>query len=456
MGKLALLGGDPVRNRPFCASVVVDDEERRLIQEVLDRKEFSRFMGSPTAELESQLVMPSAQADALEGQYFTFLGGVMVRRFEADFAARFEVPFAVSVNSATTGIATALAALGLGPGDEVVTTCLSFNATAAAVVQVNAVPVFADVDPETFCIRPEAIEKRISSRTRAILVVHLLGNAADMQPICDIAARHGLAVVEDCAQAPGTRYRDRFVGSIGDAGVFSFQETKNMQTGEGGMIITRSAELARRMRLIRNHGESIPDETWTEDSLVNMIGTNYRMTELTAALGIAQLMKLPENNRCRSDNARFLARELQDLPGLTMPRYTDGAVPHIFAMTYDAAVTGVDRAKLLAALRAEGIPVGSGYLRLMPENPSFLHRIGHGRQGCPWTCGFYGREIDYRLDSWPVAKSGVAARFVWFYHIHRPNRIDDMRDVVMAFRKVWDRLDDLKTADVETRIGYKW
>jgi len=456
MSTLAISGGRPVRKKPFCSSVVIDEQERRLINQVLERKEFSRFMGSPSKDIKELLTMPSADAECCKGQYFTFLGGQMVRKFEADFARKFRMPYAISLNSATSGLAAAFGALGIGPGDEVITTCLSFNATALSILAFNAIPVFVDVDEGTFCLDSHKIKSAITPKTKAILVVHLLGNAADMDTIMDIARTHNLKVVEDCAQAPGTKYKGKHVGTIGDIGVFSFQETKNITTGEGGMAITKDLLLAKKIRLIRNHGESIPDETWGENDLVNIVGMNFRMTELTAALGIAQLAKLDENNRLRRENADFLARELKGLPGLSVFDYDPEAVPHIFAMLYDARETGVEREKILAALTAEGVPVGSGYLRPMYDNPIFMKKIAYGRDGCPWSCHLYNKRIEYKKGDCPVAERFLKERFIWFYHINRPNDICDMQDVVKAFKKVFNNVVILRKKDMNPELKYKW
>ena len=456
MSKLAILGGQPVRKQPFHSSVVIDDSDWENMRRVVQNKEFSRFMGSPTKDIEELLIMTSEVAENHESQYFNFLGGRMIRKFEADFARKIEMPYAISVNSATSGLAAALGAAGIGPGDEVVTTCLSFNATAASILVFNSIPVFVDISTDSFCLDPLKVEEAITSHTRAILVVHLLGKAADMDSIMSVAKRHKLIVIEDCAQAPGTKYKGEYVGTIGDIGVFSFQETKNITTGEGGMVTTRNPRLAKKVRLIRNHGESIPDMTWDEDSLSNVVGVNYRMTEMTAAMGIAQLEKLDENNRVRTENARYLAEELKDIPGLSVPAYESGVVPHVFGMTYDARTTGVERNKILAALRAEGIPVGSGYLRLMYENPMFLKKIAYGKGQCPWSCHLYNSQREYRPGDCPTAENLLREKFIWFYHIHRPNQINEMKDVVDAFKKVFNDLELLRRSDIKVEVGYKW
>ena len=158
MSKLAIFGGVPVREEPFKTSVVVDEQEWEYVKQVLGKREFSRFMGSPSKDIEKQLTMSSVEAESYESQYFTFLGGKMVRRFEAEFAKKFGVPYAISVNSATSGLSAALGSAGIGPGDEVITTCMSFNATAASILLFNSIPVFVDVDCKNYCLDPNEIE----------------------------------------------------------------------------------------------------------------------------------------------------------------------------------------------------------------------------------------------------------------------------------------------------------
>lgn len=457
MSKLALFGGEPVRNTPFASSVVIDEDEKKEILEVLTNKEISRFMGSPSQDIDELLVMKSVEASKELNQYFTFLGGKKVRRFERDFAQKFGVDYAVSVNSATSGLACALGAIGVGPGDEVITTCMSFNATAMSILHMNVIPRFCDVSPVNYCLDPDKIPKLVSPRTKAILVVHLLGYPADMDKIQAIAREHGLRIVEDCAQAPGTKYKGKLVGTIGDLGVFSFQETKNMMTGEGGMIITNNSDLAVKCRLIRNHGESIPSEESPVDMLVNNLGFNFRITELTAALGIAQLKKLDENNRIRQENSLYLIENLKGLPGLEVPQVFDEMIFHILPLKYNEIVTQVPRSKVVDAIRAEGITIGTSYLRLMYENPVFLKRIAYGTQGCPFTCPFGSGNVHYNHGDCPVGEDLIQNKFIWFHHIHRPNNKEDMKTVVEAFKKVFGHLDELKSwVPLEKKLVYKW
>ena len=180
------------------------------------------------------------------------------------------------------------------------------------------------------------------------------------------------------------------------------------------------------------------------------------MTELTAALGVAQLAKLDENNRVRTENTLFLVDKLKNLPGVSVPVYESGVVPHVFPLLYDNRVTGVDRQKILVALRAEGIPVGSGYLRLMYENPIFTKKIAYGKNQCPWSCHLYNYRREYKAGDCPKAENLLREKFIWFYHINRPNGIDEMKEVVSAFEKVFENIEFLRRSAIIAEVGYKW
>jgi dTDP-4-amino-4,6-dideoxygalactose transaminase len=304
----------------------------------------------------------------------------------------------------------------------------------------NSIPVFADVDPVTFCLDPAAVERAITPRTKAILPVHLTGNVTDMDALLDIAKRHGLRIVEDAAQAIGAQWRERKVGAVGDAGVFSFQQSKNIMTGEGGMVITDDPEIARRVRLILNHGEVVFDDESPDEDLQNIVGFNFRMPELCAAIGRAQLAKLQTVNDWRSRNADILRQGLSGLPGLELPpsqRHGNGPakdMPHLFVALHDEPAMGVSRSLFVAALRAEGIAVGTGYNRPMYHNPMFLRKIAYGSKGCPWTC--HNSTVEYRKGMCPVAEELIDRRFVWFYQISYPSTPADMEEVVAGVRKV--------------------
>ena len=438
---LAILGGTPVRDRPFLVEPMVDDEEERLVVQAIRDRNFSRYIGSPTPDIEDILRMTSAQAQEIK-DYWHFLGGPNVRSFAAEFAREFDVPYCVPINSATTGLSVALAACGVGPGDEVIVPAISYTATGSAPLMYHAIPVFVDVDPLTFCIDPVAIRAAVTPRTKAILVVHLVGNVADMDAIEAIARQHNLAVVEDSAQAIGATWRGRKTGTIGNAGVFSFQQSKNIMTGEGGMICTRDPEIARRCRLILNHGEVVFDDNSDPADMVNMVGFNFRLPELCAALGRAQLKKLAAVNAWRTRNADILRAELADIAGISLPpsqRHGNGPavdVPHLSVALYDKEAMGLPRNLFVAALREEGIPIGTGYARPMYANPMFLKRVAFGDKGAPWRSADGDSAVTYRHGQCAEAESLLAEKFLWFYHIAYSSTEDDMRDIGRAVRKV--------------------
>ena len=419
INKPAIHGGRPVRRRPFAKTCFGGPEEKALLIECLESHEWSTFRaGSDGHDVREIGVLTSAAAAACPSTGLRWLGGRFVRRLEAKFAEYVGVEFAVSANSATSGLVMALAALGLGPSDEVLVPCMSFHATATAILAANAVPVFTEVKDGTFCMDPADVEAKITARSRAIMVVHLGGNAADMDALMKLAGRHGLAVIEDCAQAPGVRYKGRQVGSIGHMGVFSLTETKTITCGEGVVVTTNDPALALKLRLVRNHGEGVVEETWGDEELANLVGLNFRLTELQAAVAIAQLGKLEERNQVRRDNAAYLVRRLAGHP-LQPPQVEPGTddACYILKWRYRPEPGMPDRDAFVAALQAEGIPVCAGYSRLLYQNPVFRRR----GDGCPAAC--------------PRSEQ-INREFVWFQAVHPPNTRADMDDVVEAIDKV--------------------
>jgi len=237
-----------------------------------------------------------------------FVSGKNVVAFENAFSSYIGVSEASAVNSGTAALHLALSVLGIGPGDEVIVPALTFMSTVTSVFHQNAIPVFADIDNESFCISPADIKKRITDRTKAIIPVHLYGNAAEMDEIMKIAEEFGLFVIEDCAQAHGTEYKGKRVGSIGHIGAFSFFATKQMTTGEGGIIVSDNYEWIAKSKQIRNHGMTGRDDH-------EVLGYNYRMNEMAAAIGLVQLRKLGELNEKRIENSLFLLDKLREKAG---------------------------------------------------------------------------------------------------------------------------------------------
>ncbi|PNU18662.1 aminotransferase [Geothermobacter hydrogeniphilus] len=296
--------------------------------------------------------------------------GTEGRAFEKEFAAACGTPYAVALANGTVALELALEALGIGAGDEVITTSYTFIASASAIVMRGAVPVIADVEPDSLTISAATIRPLITPRTRAIIAVHLVGRPCDMDPIMELAAEHDLKVIEDCAQAHGARYKDRPVGSLGDAAAFSFCQDKIMTTGgEGGMLVTDDKTVWEKAWSYKDHGKSYaavyerehpPGFRWLHESF----GTNWRLTEMQAAIGRIQLRRLPEWKAARQRNAALLDEAFRKIPALRVPE-TPADIDHAYYKYYtfvrpERLAPSWDRDRIMNAITAEGVPCFSG------------------------------------------------------------------------------------------------
>ncbi|MGA1792631.1 MAG: DegT/DnrJ/EryC1/StrS family aminotransferase [Thermoplasmatota archaeon] len=284
--------------------------------------------------------------------------GPEVELFEEEFARYCGVKFGASVSSGTSAIHLALAALGIGPGDEVITTSFSFIASATPILFLGATPRFVDIDPDTFNMDPQRLSETINERTRAIIPVHLYGQCADMDSIIEAAG--DIPILEDCAQAHGSIFKGKIAGSIGSCGMFSFYPTKNMTTGEGGMVVSNDEELIDRVRMLRNHGQvAIYDH--------RSVGYNLRMTSIAAAIGREQLKKLPTFNEARRRNAAALTKGLAGLEKVFPPFVPEDMDPvyHQYTIKYEG-----DRDLLSQKLNEKGVGNKVFYPSTIPSSPA--------------------------------------------------------------------------------------
>jgi dTDP-4-amino-4,6-dideoxygalactose transaminase len=350
----------------------------------------------------------------------------------------------VATSNGTTALTLALAALGIGPGDEVIVPALSFIASGLAPLHQMAVPVFADIDPVTFTVDPERVAAAVTPRTAAILPVHLHGQPADMDGLLAVARRAGLAVLEDAAQAHGATYRGRQVGSLGDAAGFSLQVTKNLPTcGEGGLLSTDDAELARAARMARQFGEVI-EPGQDRDYISHRLGWNHKLSAVQAGFTLSQLDRFDEYEAARQANvSAFLAR-LAELPGVVVPRPAPGTTHawHILRLRFDPAAAGLPdvtpaamRAALHRLLRAEGVPVSRYQLMPLPRQRVFTDRTGFGH-GYPWALTEPAPEPDC-----PVAEQVVADSLALQKRHLNPTAGAALQRYADGFEKVWRHLD---------------
>lgn len=396
---LAIDGGAPIRTGPWPSWPVWDEAEERALLEVLH-----------------------------SGHWWSFDGN-KVPEFEQKFAVFQDARHAICVTNGTAALEVALRAMGIGCGDEVIVPPYTFIATASSVLACSATPVFVDVQPDSLNMDPAQIESAITRRTKAIVPVHIAGGPADMDGIMAIALKHGIRVVEDAAQAVAAEWNGRKVGAIGDCGTFSFQASKNLNGGEGGIIITNDDDLADKVWSVANVGRS-KTGAWYEH---HVLGGNFRMTEWQAAILLCQMQRLPEQTQRRTENARLLDSLLGEIPGIRVlrrdTRITRHAY-HLYIFRYDAAAFGGrSRQEFLQALKAEGIPASAGYV------PLYKEIVFQRKAACQGSWCQAGRPIDYPNLNLPVCEQ-VCQDSVWLFQSLLLAEPDDMQQVAAAIRKV--------------------
>lgn len=420
VARLALRGGPPVRTAAFPPYVTIGDEEKAAVAEVLDSTILSQFLGTWSPD---------------------FYGGPRVQKLEREWESYFAVKHAVSVNSATSGLIAAAGAAGFGPGDEVIVSPYTMSASASCVVVYGAIPVFADIDSDTFCITADTIRTRITPRTRGLIAVDIFGHPAAFDEIVTLAHEHGLIVIEDAAQAPGAKYDGRYAGTLADIGVFSLNYHKTIHSGEGGVVVTDDDELADRVRLIRNHAEAVVKQKGVT-RLDNLVGFNFRMTEIEAAIASEQLRKLERLLDARIHACEYLTAALRGIPGIIPPRVPP-AVKHgfyVYAIRYDQASLRVPRKIFADALRAEGIPVSEGYVEPLYLQPMYQRRIALGRHGAPFTQGVH---VDYSKGICPITEQMHERELLMLSMCHANITQPDLDDIIEAFRKISENRDQL-------------
>jgi len=397
--KLALLGGTPVRTKPFPAWPVFGKAEEKRLLRVLHSGKWGRLNGSEVAE------------------------------FEQRFATAHGCKHGIAMVNGTVSLRIALMAAGIPADAEVIVPPYTFFSTASAVIEANMIPVFADIDLETFNLDPKAVEAAITPRTRAIIAVHFAGQPADMRAIMAIARKHKLLVIEDAAHAHGASYRNQPAGSLGHVASFSFQSSKNMTSGEGGIITTNDDALAAACRSIHNCGR-IPTGIWYEH---HVISGNYRLGEFQGAILNAQLDRLEKQTNTRDRNGQYLAAQLSKLPGIhPQVRPTDCTRHsyHLFMLRIDGQEFGAPRMPVIKALQAEGIPCAAGYGWSLHRQPLFRNKAFG-----PYLPKSSAR-LNYAKVHCPNSDLICREQCVWLEQSIFLGTRADMDDVAKAFAKV--------------------
>lgn len=372
--KLAIDGGSPIRKEAFPPYNTIGKAEIDGALEVLHTGVLSGFVASPSAD---------------------YYGGKWTLDLEKEFCKQFGSKYAVAVNSATSGLHAAVAAAGIGTGDEVIVSPYSMSASATSIVMSSGVPVFVDVEPDTFCLNTKAVKAAITPKTKAIMAVNIFGQPADLVELRKIADEHNLVLIEDNAQAPAAKHQGKFTGTIGHMGVFSLNRHKTMHCGEGGVVLCNDDNLARRLQMVRNHGEVVLADWDKLQGFGNedIVGYNYRLTELQSAIVLPQLKRLQELNLHRVELADYLALKLKHFDFIQAPviRAQSTHVYYLFPMLINEKKLGISRDNFVLALKAEGMPVAN-YVRPLYRIPLYAKHAPH-------------RMANYNPENFPVTES---------------------------------------------------
>jgi perosamine synthetase len=418
--KLAINGGSPLRTKPWINNITTGEEEKQAVLRVMDSGYLSLFEGSHS---------PDAP--------FSFKGGHEVQSLEKEWCDFYGSKFAVSVNSATSGLFAAIGALGLGFGDEIIVSPFTMTACAVAPLIYGAIPIFADVELDTGCLDPESIEEKITSRTKAILVIHQFGFPADMDRIMGIAKKYHLAIIEDCAQAHGSKYKGKAVGTIGDIGVFSLNVNKTIQSGEGGVCITDNEELAYRLQLIRNHGEAVVGPA-NYKNVTNIIGFNYRLTEIQAAIAREQLKKLPILNEKRLMLVNYFIDGVTkyDFLSTFIEKYDNMNTYYVVPIRYHKhRFKNIPRTEFIQAINAEGVLFYQGYTEPLYLQPLYQYKKAF-KHGYPWSAPENKATItDYSHGACPNVETLHYNEIITIEHIRPPHNKQDLDDMLCAIEK---------------------
>ena len=420
--KLAICGGPKLIHKKFRKFNTYNNKELDAASKVIKSGILSKYIASA-------------------GKYFH--GGKFVRTFERKIEKYFGVKRAILVNSWTSGLIAAVGALDIEPGDEIITAPWTMCASATAILHWNCIPVFADVEPDTFCIDPVSVESLITKKTKAIMSIDIAGQSADMKNLKKIAKKYKLKIISDAAQAPGSFYKGKYTGTLGDIGGFSLNYHKHIHTGEGGILVTNDLKLAERMCLIRNHAEAAVSK---KQKLNNMVGYNFRMGEIEAAMGIEQLKKLKSIIKNRQAIAYKIDSELKKLIGIEVPKVRRDCthVYYMYQMKIDKNKIGVSRDLIHKALVAEGINCLHTKFANLHLLPIYQKKIAFGSRGFPWIINGLKSKVSYKKGICPIAENLHNDSYLGFELCQFQMGKQETDLFINAFKKVWKNIEEIK------------
>jgi perosamine synthetase len=409
----------------------------------MKKKNFKNFIRRNPIDIKEQkaaqkVIENGVLSDFLAASKNRFNGGYNVLKFEKKIKNFFRVKHAFTFNSWTSGLVACVAAIDLEAGDEVITSTFTMSATVFAIIQWQGIPVFADIDKKTFCLDPKDVEKKITSKTKAILLVDINGHPSDIEPFLKLSKKYKIKIIVDAAQSIGAKYlnKNKFAGTIGDIGGFSLNVHKHINTGEGGIVVTNNSKYAKKISLIRNHGENIVQNS---PSYQHFYGYNYRMGEIEAAIGIEQLKKFPKIIKKIQDLASLMTKGLSTLNGLTLPEVSTNLSHSFYAypIVIDLKKIKCDRKKLISYLNKEGVPIGAGYQNIH-RLPFFQKKIKKGISKHYWSKINVGQ--NYKKGICPVAEKLHDKTYLGFPLCHYEFTKKDIINITKSFHKVWKKV----------------
>ena len=421
---LAIFGGNKTIIKKYKSYNSIGIEEINAANSVLESGVLSKFLGCWDPD---------------------FYGGSKVQEFERAWEKHFNVKHAVTVNSWTSGLIAAIGAIDIEPGDEIIVSPWTMCASATAILHWNAIPVFADIERDTFNLCPTSVLKNITSQTKAILAIDIFGHSCDFDALRKIADDNNLKLVTDTAQSPGSFYKGKLTGTQSDVGGYSLNYHKHIHTGEGGVIVTNDHKIYEKLQLIRNHAEAVVEDKGVTD-LTNMVGYNFRLGEVECAIGIEQLRKMPQFVSKRQDIAKKLNDGLKDLEGLQVPVTNDDCTHsfYIYGMVLDLNLINVSRKRIIEALEAEGVEGLIGGYANIHTLPIFQKKIAYGSKGFPWSSDICKRDVSYNKGICPIAEELHDKTFLGYEMCLHDLSSEDIELIIQSFHKVWNHLDELR------------
>ena len=421
---LALYGGNKVFRFKFNRYNSIGKEELIAATKVIKSGHLSSFVGS----------WPSSDGRS------SFYGGKKVLEFEDQICKFFKVKYAVTVNSWTSGLIIAVGALDIEPGDEIIVSPWTMCASATCIINWLAIPIFADINKDTFNLDPDDVEKKITKRTRAIILPDIFGHPSDIEKFLKIKKKYNLKIISDNAQSIGSKFKNKYAGGFFDMGGFSFNHHKHINTGEGGVVVTNSKNYAERLKLLRNHGEAVVQKR-NISKINNIIGNNFRLGEIECAIGIEQLKKLKSIVYYRQYLANNISSQLSKLKGLIVPvikkRYTHSF--YYYALRIDTKIIKTSKKKIVKALKAEGVPIREKYenIHLLPM---FKRKIAFGNSGIPWTLNSNNSKIIYKKGICPNAENINENEYIGIPLCDYDFNNKNILLIARAFKKIWANL----------------